>query len=170
MKRVVFVVPVGVELFDLAGPVQVFHEAAAAGAPYRLVYAAETERISTEQKLGLCGLIPLPHDLASHDLVIVPGSSTLRRGILARDGSMRTLTHWLRASFEAGATVASVCVGAFALAGAGLLDGRSATTHWKRVDELQRAFPRVLVQPNRLFVFDAKLVRASRLASRARWS
>jgi transcriptional regulator GlxA family with amidase domain len=165
MKRVVFVVPAGVELFDLAGPIQVFHEAAAAGAAYQLVFAAESERISTEQKLGLCGLVPLPHDLASHDLVIVPGSSTLRRGILARDGSMRTLTHWLRASYEAGATVASVCVGAFALAGAGLLDGRTATTHWKRVDELQRAFPRVLVQPNRLFVFDGRVATSAGIAS-----
>lgn len=165
MKRVVFVVPAGVELFDLAGPVQVFHEAAAAGAPYRLVYAAESERISAEQKLGLCGLVPLPNDLGSHDLVIVSGSSALRRSVLARDGSARNLTRWLRSSYEAGATVTSVCVGAFALAAAGLLDGRSATTHWKRVDELQRAFPRVLVQPNRLFIFDGRIATSAGVAS-----
>ncbi len=73
MKRVIFVVPAGVELFDLAGPVQVFHEAAAAGAAYRLVYAAESERISTEQKLGLSGLAPLPHDVGNNDLIIVSG-------------------------------------------------------------------------------------------------
>ena len=165
MKRVIFVVPAGVELFDLAGPVQVFHEAAAAGAAYRLVYAAESERISTEQKLGLSGLAPLPHDVGNNDLIIVSGSSALRRSILARDGSMRSLTHWLRASYEAGATVASVCVGSFALAAAGLLDGRSATTHWRRVDELQRAFPRVLVQPNRLFVFDGRIATSAGVAS-----
>ena len=165
MKRVVFVVPAGVDLFDLAGPAQVFYEAIAAGAPYRLVYAAESERVSSEQNIGLSGLGPLPNDLGSNDLLIVSGSSALRRGILARDGSARNLTRWLRASYEAGATVTSVCVGAFALAAAGLLDGRSATTHWKRIDELQRAFPRVLVKPNRLFVFDGRIATSAGVAA-----
>jgi transcriptional regulator GlxA family with amidase domain len=165
MKRVIFAVPAGVEIFDLAGPLQVFHEAAAAGAPYRVLLAADAERLNSEQGLGLCGLQPLPNDVGAGDLIVVPGSTALRRGVLARDRSMRKLTAWLGASYDGGATVTSVCVGAFALAAAGLLDGRSATTHWKRVDELQRAFPRILVEPNRLYVFDGRIATSAGVAS-----
>ena len=156
MKRVIFVVPAGVEILDLAGPAQVFHEATAAGGTYRLIYAAQTERVRTEQQLRLCELVPLPHDVGSSDLVMVLGSTALRESVRTRDKSAQKLAVWLRTAYDAGATVTSVCVGAFALAAAGLLDGRRATTHWKRVDELQRAFPRVLVEPNRLFVIEER--------------
>jgi len=165
MKRVIFAVPAGVEILDLAGPMQVFHEAAAAGAPYRVSLAADTERVESQQGLGLCGLRPLPADVGANDVIVVPGSSALRRSALARDRSLRGLIGWLRKSYDAGAAVTSVCVGAFALAAAGLLDGRSATTHWKRVDELQRAFPRVRVEPNRLFVFDGRIATSAGIAS-----
>ena len=165
MKRVIFAVPPHLEILDLAGPMQVFHEAAAAGAPCRMIFAAESERIDTEQRLSLCGLVPLPRDLCEHDLVIVPGSAMLRKAALRRDRALRTLLDWLRTAYAAGATVTSVCVGAFALAAAGLLDGRRATTHWKHVDELQRAFPRVHVESNRLFVFDERIATSAGVAS-----
>jgi transcriptional regulator GlxA family with amidase domain len=47
----------------------------------------------------------------------------------------------LREAARRGARVASICIGAFALAGAGLLDGRQATTHWQHADELASRFP-----------------------------
>ncbi|HUA08134.1 MAG TPA: helix-turn-helix domain-containing protein [Candidatus Acidoferrales bacterium] len=165
MKRIVFAVPPDVEIFDLAGPAQVFHEAASAGAPYRTIFAAQHERLATEQRIGLCGLQALPGDLGAGDTIVVPGSATLRRKAVARDASLRALTRWLRSSYDAGATVTSVCVGAFALAAAELLDGRIATTHWKRVDELQRAFPRVRVVPDRLYVFDGRIATSAGVAS-----
>jgi transcriptional regulator GlxA family with amidase domain len=96
---------------------------------------------------------------------MVPGSTALRNGVRARDRSLQRAVAWLRTAYDAGATVTSVCVGAFALAAAGLLDGRRATTHWKRVDELQRAFPRVLVEPNRLFVIDGRIATSAGVAS-----
>ncbi|HEX8806230.1 MAG TPA: helix-turn-helix domain-containing protein [Candidatus Aquilonibacter sp.] len=165
MSRVIFAVPPSVEIFDLAGPTQVFHEAAAAGASYHTIFAAESERLDSEQRLGLCGLVPLPHDLGERDLVIVPGSGVLRKAALRRDRSLRPLFDWLRSAYAAGATVTSVCVGAFALAAAGLLDGRKATTHWKHVDELHRAFPRIHIEPNRLFVLDGRIATSAGVAS-----
>jgi transcriptional regulator GlxA family with amidase domain len=83
MKRVIFAVHPDVEILDLAGPMQVFHEAAAAGAPYRMVFAAQTPRLDSEQGLGLCGLVGLPHDTGECDLVIVPGSAVLRKAATA---------------------------------------------------------------------------------------
>lgn len=53
-----------------------------------------------------------------------------------------------------GARMVSICSGAFALAAAGLLDGREATTHWKYADLLQRRFPAVSVNASVLYVDD----------------
>ncbi|WP_428384380.1 GlxA family transcriptional regulator [Nevskia ramosa] len=50
--------------------------------------------------------------------------------------------------------VASVCVGAFILAAAGLLDGRRATTHWRYAADLQARYPRVRVDGDRIFIRD----------------
>ena len=165
MKRVIFVVPEGVEILDLAGPAQVFHEASALGAPYRIVFAAESTQLKTEQGLGVHGLEPLPRDITPGDLVVVAGSSTLRKRALRRDGSLRNLRGWLRGAYDGGAQVTSVCVGSFALAAAGLLDGRTATTHWKRVEEFRRAFPRVRVETDRLYVFDGRIATSAGIAS-----
>jgi transcriptional regulator GlxA family with amidase domain len=48
----------------------------------------------------------------------------------------------------------SVCSGAFLLAGAGVLDGRRATTHWRRAGLLARLFPAVKVEPDRIHIRD----------------
>jgi AraC family transcriptional activator FtrA len=58
----------------------------------------------------------------------------------------------LREAHARGARVVSICSGAFALAAAGLLDGREATTHWRYADLLRRRFPDVRVTPDVLYV------------------
>ncbi len=50
--------------------------------------------------------------------------------------------------------IASVCTGAFVLAAAGILDGRRATTHWRQATRLARLFPKVKVEPDRIWVRD----------------
>ena len=76
----------------------------------------------------------------------------LRRAIL-EDG----LARWLVRSAKSARRVGSVCTGAFALAAAGLLDGRRATTHWNACAELQRRFPEVLVEPDAIHVIDGPI-------------
>jgi transcriptional regulator GlxA family with amidase domain len=58
----------------------------------------------------------------------------------------------LRAAAQRGARIASICTGAFVLAAAGLLDGKRATTHWRAARELAELHPKVVVDPNVLFV------------------
>jgi AraC family transcriptional regulator, transcriptional activator FtrA len=58
----------------------------------------------------------------------------------------------LREAHGRGARVVSICSGAFALAAAGLLDGRTATTHWRYAELLQRRYPDVRVDPDVLYV------------------
>ncbi|MFE7558416.1 GlxA family transcriptional regulator [Kitasatospora sp. NPDC057500] len=67
----------------------------------------------------------------------------------------------LRSAHARGARLVSICTGAFALAAAGLLDGRPATTHWRDAAALQRRHPLVDVRPNLLFVDDGDILTSA---------
>jgi AraC family transcriptional activator FtrA len=71
----------------------------------------------------------------------------------------------LVAAHARGARVLSICAGAFVLAQAGLLDGRSATTHWRHVAALAARFPRVAVQDDVLFVDHGDVATSAGTAS-----
>ncbi|MEV5746792.1 helix-turn-helix domain-containing protein [Actinoallomurus sp. NPDC052308] len=64
-----------------------------------------------------------------------------------------------------GTRIMSICTGSFALAAAGLLDGRPATTHWYEAAELQRRYPRIRVDPDVLFVDDGDVLTSAGAAS-----
>jgi AraC family transcriptional activator FtrA len=84
--------------------------------------------------------------LAEADTVIVPGLADVHGHVSG------TLVAALRQAHARGARMVSICSGAFALAAAGLLDGREATTHWRYADLLQERFPLVRVNPSVLYV------------------
>ena len=58
----------------------------------------------------------------------------------------------LRRAHRRGATIVGLCLGAFVLAEAGLLDGRTATTHWHLAERFSARYPQVLLQPEVLYV------------------
>lgn len=70
---------------------------------------------------------------------------------------------WLREQHAAGVLLASVCAGAFALAEAGLLDGRTVTTHWALAAQMAARFPQVQVQPERMVIDDGDFITAGGL-------
>ncbi len=80
------------------------------------------------------------------DTIVVPGWLPIER-----EPSPAVVRALVRAH-RRGARLVSICTGAFALAGTGLLDGRRATTHWKVSDDLQARFPAVQVDPDVLYV------------------
>jgi AraC family transcriptional regulator, transcriptional activator FtrA len=94
-------------------------------------------------------------ELAGADTVIVPGVSDVRA-----DPSP-ALVDALRRAHARGARIVSICSGAFALAGAGLLDGRPATTHWRYAATLRRRYPRVLLDPDVLYIDDGEIMTSA---------
>jgi transcriptional regulator GlxA family with amidase domain len=158
-RRVISLVLPHMHLLDLSGPVQVFYEANGFGARYSLIYCAATPKVRSAQGLTFADLSPLP-DPEPDDLVLVPGIDSAQ---------LHRLEHvpvaWLRRVHARGARIASICSGAFALARAGLLDNRVATTHWKVVDLLERSYPAVRVVKNRLFVSDDNVITSAGVAS-----
>jgi transcriptional regulator GlxA family with amidase domain len=67
----------------------------------------------------------------------------------------------IRGAHARGVRLVSICSGAFALAAAGILDGRPVTTHWQESAHLQRAYPRVRVQPDRLYIDDGDILTSA---------
>jgi AraC family transcriptional activator FtrA len=77
----------------------------------------------------------------------------------------KTMVDALRAAYERGARMVSFCGGAFALAAAGILDGRRATTHWMDIDDLARRYPKVRVETDVLYVDEGQVLTSAGTAS-----
>jgi transcriptional regulator GlxA family with amidase domain len=67
---------------------------------------------------------------------------------------------WLTARHEDGATIGSVCAGAFLAAEAGLLNGRAATTHWSYAEKMAARYPSVTVEGDKLLIDDGDIITA----------
>jgi transcriptional regulator GlxA family with amidase domain len=106
--------------------------------------------------------VDVPHGLdriATADLVTVPAWPTLDAPIDP------VVLDALRQAHNRGATILSVCSGAFALAAAGLLYGRRATTHWQFADLLARRYPGVTVDRDVLYVADGSILTSAGAAA-----
>ena len=87
-------------------------------------------------------------DLIAADTVLVPGWRD------PEEAPPAPFLEALRQAAKQGARMVAICSGTFALAHAGLLDGRRANTHWMYAALLREQFPRVEVDPDSLYVFD----------------
>ncbi len=136
-------------LLDLAGAVQAFYEAGSYGHPYEILFVSNYQDVPSSSKLKLAGLRHFSGiKCRSTDIVIVPGFQ-LRK---LHASSNKQVYEWLRLAHKKEAAICSVCTGAFALAEAGLLNNRSCTTHWMYTGRLQKDYPSLDVQQNKLFV------------------
>jgi transcriptional regulator GlxA family with amidase domain len=121
---------------------------------YRLVVAtADGLPVRTSSGVRIAADAALP-DLVPEEIdsLIVTGALSMAGPL--RDGRLMAALRRLAAGAR---RVCSVCVGAFLLAEAGLLDGRHATTHWAACDQLAARYPAVTVAPDRIFVRDGSV-------------
>lgn len=99
--------------------------------------------------------IDSPHGLEAvedADTVILPGGPF---------DPPRAIIEPLQRAYERGVRLVSFCTGAFTLAAAGILDGRSATTHWRHADDLCDRYPRIRFDPEVLYVDDGQVLTSA---------
>lgn len=75
----------------------------------------------------------------------------------------RSHARWITSQHAQGTVVCSICAGAFLLAETGLLNGRSATTHWVHADRLSQLFPEIRVNSDKLMIDDGDVITAGGL-------
>ena len=99
------------------------------------------------------GLVTVtPHiniaDIAKTNLIIVP--SSLTRSYETAEAGNRQMIDWIAYQYKEGAEIASMCTGAFMLAAAGVLNGKTCSTHWRLADTFRNSFPEVHIQVEKL--------------------
>ena len=134
MKTLRFYISPGFQMLDLAGPAGAFEAAnGEIGRPAYEVHIVAAGVGDVANSLGISTTAAALDDGMFDTLIVVGGSiaPTLPAEALNR----------IVAAAERSRRVASVCIGAFTLAAAGLLDRRRATTHWRHAARLQRDYP-----------------------------
>lgn len=154
--RIAFLVFPGVQMLDVAGPMDVFQEAA------RLLgqldaYQFELVALEEGPLRASNGMLFQPTATIdtldrAQDTLLVTGSRT----VLDVAGNPR-LMQWLQRQAGVVRRFGSVCSGAWLLAHAGLLDGRRVTTHWSVSRDLARRFEQVQVEHDQIYIRDGKL-------------
>lgn len=151
----------GISPFHLSVPCMVFGE-------------DRTETGEPRFRVKVCA--PRPGELrtnAGFALVVPHGLEAIRRAQIVVVPSWRDdcsaappeLIRALRAAHRRGAIVMGLCLGAFVLAEAGLLDGRPATTHWKLAPIFAKQYPKVKLQPEVLYVDDGSVLTSAGTAA-----
>lgn len=160
MTRVCILALPGTLLSLVSSPMDVFLAAGVLwervqGLPQRPLF--QVELVTVDGRPVPCqGGIDLPvhramAEVESPDLVLISPFLSGHRD------QVRPVLAWLRERHAAGAWLASVCTGAFVLAATGLLDGRTATTHWGAAEAFRRRYPRVRLCPQRLITDEGTL-------------
>lgn len=147
----------GISPFHLSVPCAVFGEDRRdAGVPqFRvLVCGVEKGEAATSAGFALTGLHGL-HDLEKAGIVIVPSWRN------PNELPPQPLLRALRKAGQRGATLVGLCLGSYALAAAGLLDGRRATTHWAWADDLAGRYPRIRVDRDVLYVDEGEIITSA---------
>lgn len=157
----------GVEVLDFTGPFEVFSTASrvaqrhapSVAAPFRVVTIARGMSAVSAR----AGLQVLPmHTLEDHpplDVLIVPG------GVDAPERTRDDLRRWLARQALRVEVLASVCTGAFLLAGAGVLDGQEVTTHWEDIAELATLFPALTVKDTGRWIDNGAVITSAGISA-----
>jgi transcriptional regulator GlxA family with amidase domain len=158
VHRIAVIALDSVVAFDLSIPAQIFGHRDERDR-YRLAVCAERPGpVPTSTGFAIVA----GHGLATlrrADTVIVPGFERTEAPVPP------AVVKALQAADRRGARIVSICTGAFALAAAGLLDGRRATTHWRHAAELRARHPEIDLDPGVLYVDDGRILTSAGVAA-----
>lgn len=149
----------GISPFHLAVPSVVFAEGPQNKSLFQVsICSAEPQPLTCSLGYQLNGLADLT-PLQFADVIVVPSWRS------PDEQPPEVLLDILRQRAKQGATIVGLCLGAFVLAAAGLLDGKQATTHWECADELQRLYPKVQVMADLLYVESGRILTSAGTAA-----
>jgi transcriptional regulator GlxA family with amidase domain len=163
--KIIFFIPPGVHMLDLSGPVQAFWEANQLTGQYDIGYCSFKAEVPDATGIHFSRLAHYSKvQLQKGDYLFIPGFNS---GLLDQLGQAqwKKLYGWISRQAASGVFVCSVCVGAFVLAGAGLLEGKKCTTHWSLIKKLKADFPGVHVQDDALFTRDGGIYTSAGISS-----
>lgn len=156
-----------VEVLDFAGPFEVFSTASRmklrlepdGSEPFKVFTVAR----NTQGIVARGGLRVTPSDdFETHDsidVLLIPG------GIVTEELERPEVINWIARVAHKADITASVCTGAFLLAKAGLLDGKSATTHWEDIPALRDMFPNVALKENTRWVDEGNIITSAGISA-----
>ena len=156
-----------VEVLDLGGPFEVFSAASrmksrlqpGAAKPFEVFTIARTASVIRARG----GLMVQPaFDITNHpapDLLIIPG------GVVTAELERADIIAWIGRTASTATITASVCTGAFLLAKAGLLRGKTITTHWEDIDDFRAMFPAIRVQGDKRWVDAGPVVTSAGISA-----
>ena len=163
-RRIVVVAVPPVDELDLVGPLQVFNSVnrLAGRKIYEIEVVTNTDRLTVEGEGEVLTFVAKHHftkvDAACDSVLLVCG-------LKSRSVRDAALSAWLRSVASEVRRLGAVCVGVFLLAEAGLLNGRTATTHWRFGQEMASRFPRVRVQHDPLWVKDGNIYTSAGISA-----
>ncbi|MDX1885405.1 GlxA family transcriptional regulator [Mycolicibacterium sp. 120270] len=159
-RVVAIVVYDDVTMLDVAGAGEVFAEANRFGGDYQIkIVSVDGRDVTTSIGVRL-GVTASVASIESADTVLVAGSDNLP----ARPVDP-ALVEAVKSVAGRTKRLGSICTGSFILAQAGLLSGRRATTHWRNVRSLARAFPDITVEPDAIFVRDGDIFTSAGISA-----
>lgn len=147
----------GVSLFHLSVPGVVLGavNAPAQSALYDVRYCAQTPGLIRSDQGIMIDVTESLEVMRMADIIIVPAWSAPEQPAPA------ALVEALRQAHEKGKLIVGLCLGAFVLGDAGLLDGKEATTHWMAREMFARRFPRTHFRPDVLYVADGNILTSA---------
>lgn len=162
MKKVTVLAMYNTMASTVIGPMDVFYQAGVMWNYFsgqKITPYFEVKLVTSNGKPFKClgGVRMVPHgsihDVQGTDLIVVSSILDIDRTLAVQ----REAIDWLKDHYRRGSHIATICTGAFVLAETGLLDGKTATTHWGFADQFQKRYPRIELKPERLITDEGDL-------------
>lgn len=157
-----------VEVLDFAGPYEVFTTASRVYGKQNLLSSVTPFEVFTIGKTkspirARAGLkIDPDFDFKTHpkiNVLLIPG------GVVNEELKDASVINWIATTSKQAQLTASICTGAFLLAKAGLLEGKSSTTHWEDIEDLRVMFPTLDVKEQMRWVDEGEVVTSAGISA-----